>query len=174
MPALRENRPLQRNIRPLIYLQPATPRKFRRPGPPGCRASGQGRGGLITRTRFHFRRDCSDSMRFLVTGTAGFIGFHLARRLLDEGHEVAGIDGFTPYYDVALKERRHAILAARNGYRGHRLMLEDAAEVQRVCAEEKPEIAIHLAGQAGVRYSLENPRAYVDSNIWWARQGLNL
>ena len=104
-------------------------------------------------------------MRFFVTGTAGFIGFHLARRLLDEGHEVAGVDGFTTYYDPQLKERRHVQLEARNGYRGHRLMLEDMAALARVFAEEKPDIVIHLAGQAGVRYSLENPRAYVDSNF---------
>lgn len=104
-------------------------------------------------------------MRFFVTGTAGFIGFHLARRLLDDGHEVAGLDGFTPYYDTALKERRHAILAARNGYRGHRLMLEDAQALDRVWAEEPADVVIHLAGQAGVRYSLENPRAYIDANI---------
>lgn len=104
-------------------------------------------------------------MRFLVTGTAGFIGFHLARRLLDEGHEVTGIDGFTPYYDVNLKKRRHAILAARNGYRGHRLMLEDSAALERAWASDSIDIVIHLAGQAGVRYSIENPRAYLESNI---------
>lgn len=104
-------------------------------------------------------------MRFLVTGAAGFIGFHLAQRLLDEGHEVVGVDGFTPYYDVTLKERRHELLQARNGYRGHRLMLEDRAALARMWSEDAIDIVIHLAGQAGVRYSLENPRAYVDSNV---------
>jgi len=104
-------------------------------------------------------------MRYLVTGSAGFIGYHLAKRLLDEGHEVVGIDGFTPYYDVALKERRHAMLAARNGFKGHRAMLEDAATLARVWSEETIDVVVHLAAQAGVRYSLENPRSYVDANV---------
>ena len=71
-------------------------------------------------------------MRILVTGSAGFIGFHMARRLLDEGHEVAGIDGFTPYYDRNLKLRRHEILLQRPGYAGHEAMLEDRAALQRI------------------------------------------
>ena len=104
-------------------------------------------------------------MRFLVTGTAGFIGFHVANRLLDEGHEVIGIDGFTTYYDVALKEKRNALLTARNGFHGHRLMLEDFSAVERIWMDENFDVVIHLAGQAGVRYSRENPRAYVDSNV---------
>jgi len=104
-------------------------------------------------------------MRYLVTGTAGFIGFHVAMRLLDEGHEVIGLDGFTTYYDPILKERRNSILEARHGFRGHRVMLEDMAALERIWADEKIDIAIHLAGQAGVRYSIDNPRAYIDSNI---------
>ena len=104
-------------------------------------------------------------MRYLVTGTAGFIGYHLAKRLLDEGHEVVGIDGFTPYYDVALKERRHAMLAGRNGFQGHRAMLEDAAALERIWLEQSIDVVVHLAAQAGVRYSLENPRSYVDANV---------
>lgn len=104
-------------------------------------------------------------MRFLVTGTAGFIGFHLAARLLDEGHEVTGFDGFTPYYDVTLKERRHELLERRNGYRGHRGMLEDTEAIERLEEEGPFDVIIHLAGQAGVRYSLEKPRAYVDANV---------
>ncbi len=104
-------------------------------------------------------------MRYLVTGTAGFIGFHLAKRLLDEGHEVVGIDGFTPYYDVKLKERRHAMLAGRNGFQGHRAMLEDAAEIERIWSAQTIDVVVHLAAQAGVRYSLENPRSYVDTNV---------
>ena len=104
-------------------------------------------------------------MRFLITGTAGFIGFHLAKRLLDEGHFVLGFDGMTPYYDVRLKEARHAILARSNGFRTHIGMLEDMAALEQAAAEAEPEIIIHLAAQAGVRYSLENPRAYVDSNV---------
>src|SRR5258708_2429329 len=70
-------------------------------------------------------RDASRTMRFIVTGTAGFIGFHLARRLLDDGHEVIGIDGFTHYYDLGLKERRAALLEGRQGFCGHRVVLED-------------------------------------------------
>jgi len=104
-------------------------------------------------------------MRFLVTGTAGFIGFHVANRLLDEGHEVVGLDGFTDYYDVTLKERRESLLRARNGYFGERVMLEDFSRLEAIWREQQFDVVIHLAGQAGVRYSLENPRAYIDSNV---------
>src|SRR6185312_3032461 len=104
-------------------------------------------------------------MRFLITGTAGFIGFHLAKRLLADGHEVQGVDGMTPYYDVALKKARHAELAKSNHFTAHTLMLEDEARLAEVYKAAKPDIVVHLAAQAGVRYSLENPRAYVDSNL---------
>ncbi len=104
-------------------------------------------------------------MRFLVTGTAGFIGFHLARRLIADGHSVCGVDGMTPYYDVALKRARHALLAEGGNFAGHEVMLEDAAALQAIAAAQRPEAIVHLAAQAGVRYSLENPRAYVDSNL---------
>lgn len=104
-------------------------------------------------------------MRVLVTGTAGFIGFHLARRLLDDGCEVLGIDGFTPYYDVTLKERRHEILRRRNGFQEERLMLEDMAALERVWDANSVDVIVHLAAQAGVRYSLENPRAYIEANV---------
>lgn len=104
-------------------------------------------------------------MRFLVTGTAGFIGFHLARRLLAEGHMVTGVDGFTPYYDVALKRARHALLAENPAFTEAELMLEDRAGLEAAVVAAAPEIIVHLAAQAGVLYSLENPRAYVDSNL---------
>ena len=104
-------------------------------------------------------------MRFLVTGTAGFIGFHLARRLIADGHFIAGIDALTPYYDVKLKQDRHAFLARSNRFRPHVERLENFAKIARIAADERPDIIVHLAAQAGVRYSLENPRAYVDSNL---------
>ena len=104
-------------------------------------------------------------MRFLITGTAGFIGFHLARRLLADGHLVAGLDGMTAYYDVALKRARVAQLATSNAFVQHEFMLEDMSSVERLVQSERPDVIIHLAAQAGVRYSLEHPRAYVDTNI---------
>jgi UDP-glucuronate 4-epimerase len=104
-------------------------------------------------------------MRFLITGTAGFIGFHLARRLVADGHFVSGLDGMTPYYDVRLKQARHAVLARSSAFTGHIAMLEDFAALQRIASDFEPEIIVHLAAQAGVRYSLENPRAYVDANL---------
>lgn len=104
-------------------------------------------------------------MRILVTGSAGFIGFHLARRLLREGHQVTGVDSFVPYYDLRLKEARHALLEAEPGFRGHRADLADPAVVERVLAEAEPEIVVHLAAQAGVRYALEHPESYIGSNI---------
>lgn len=104
-------------------------------------------------------------MRYLITGTAGFIGFHLAKRLIDEGHFVVGVDGMTPYYDVTLKKRRHAILERSNGFRAVTAMLEDRAALDHAAELAEPEVIIHLAAQAGVRYSLENPKAYVDSNL---------
>jgi UDP-glucuronate 4-epimerase len=104
-------------------------------------------------------------MRFLITGTAGFIGFHLAQRLLADGHAVVGIDGITPYYDQALKRRRHQRLARFPQFNARELMLEDAGQLAETVAETAADVVFHLAAQAGVRYSVENPRAYVDSNI---------
>jgi UDP-glucuronate 4-epimerase len=104
-------------------------------------------------------------MRFFITGTAGFIGFHLARRLLDDGHDIVGVDAFTPYYDVALKEARHALLEGRERYRGLRVRLEDWDALARAWDGGPFDVVLHLAAQAGVRYSIENPRAYVDSNF---------
>jgi UDP-glucuronate 4-epimerase len=104
-------------------------------------------------------------MRVFITGTAGFIGFHLARLLLSEGHQVAGYDGMTDYYDVRLKQRRHAMLHQNPGFSATEAMLEDEAALATAVAEFAPDVIVHLAAQAGVRYSLENPRAYVDSNV---------
>lgn len=103
-------------------------------------------------------------MRALVTGSAGFIGFHVARRLLERGDEVVGIDGFTPYYDLDLKEARHALLAQDGGFTGHRFMLEDFDALQRVY-DAGFDTVYHFAAQAGVRYSLEHPRLYIDANL---------
>jgi UDP-glucuronate 4-epimerase len=104
-------------------------------------------------------------MRILVTGSAGFIGFHLCRRLLADRHEVTGFDGMTPYYDVTLKERRHAILQRAGSFAAHIGMLEDKEALERAFAEARPEMVVHLAAQAGVRYSLEHPEAYVSANL---------
>jgi UDP-glucuronate 4-epimerase len=107
----------------------------------------------------------ASSAPIVVTGSAGFIGFHVARRLLEQHHRVVGIDGFTDYYDVTLKRARHAILSEMPGFDARAFMLEDADAIRRVLLEVQPKIVVHLAAQAGVRYSLDNPRAYIDSNI---------
>ena len=104
-------------------------------------------------------------MKYLITGTAGFIGFHLARRLLTDGHTVVGIDGMTPYYDVRLKQRRHATLLQNPHFTCSEFMLEDLARFTAVMEAERPDVVVHLAAQAGVRYSIENPRAYLEANV---------
>ncbi|MUO78439.1 NAD-dependent epimerase/dehydratase family protein [Agrobacterium vitis] len=104
-------------------------------------------------------------MRYFITGTAGFIGFHLARRLLQDGHTVTGYDGMTAYYNLKLKEARNAALAQFPSFTGVIGMLEDRAALERAVDQAKPDVIIHLAAQAGVRYSLENPKAYLDSNL---------
>jgi UDP-glucuronate 4-epimerase len=103
--------------------------------------------------------------RVFITGTAGFIGFHLARLLLAEGFAVHGYDGMTDYYDVALKRRRHALLLQHQGFAATEAMLEDEAALSAAVGGFAPEVIVHLAAQAGVRYSLEAPRTYVESNV---------
>jgi UDP-glucuronate 4-epimerase len=103
--------------------------------------------------------------RVLVTGAAGFIGYHLSERLLDRGDEVVGLDNLNPYYDPRLKEARLSRLEGRPGFRFVRADLADREAMARAFAEERPEVVVNLAAQAGVRYSLENPQAYVDSNL---------
>lgn len=103
--------------------------------------------------------------KILITGGAGFIGFHLSKRILEKGGAVIGIDNLNDYYDVSLKEARLAILKDYDKYEFLKLDLADKAGVDAVFAKEKPEIVVNLAAQAGVRYSIENPQAYVDSNL---------
>ena len=103
--------------------------------------------------------------KVLITGTAGFIGFHLARLLLAEGFVVHGYDGMTDYYDVTLKQRRHAMLLQSSNFAATEALLEDQARFDAVADAFQPDIIVHLAAQAGVRYSLENPRAYLDANV---------
>ena len=100
-----------------------------------------------------------------ITGTAGFIGFHLAKLLLSEGFFVAGYDGMTDYYDVNLKNARNDILLKNKNFTYVKGMLEDNKKLDEVATKFKPDIIVHLAAQAGVRYSLINPRAYINSNI---------
>lgn len=104
-------------------------------------------------------------MKILVTGTAGFIGFHVARRLLARGETVVGLDNVNSYYDVRLKEARLALLAPEPNHSFHRLDLADRESLLALFSKERPQRVIHLAAQAGVRYSLLNPNAYVDSNL---------
>lgn len=104
-------------------------------------------------------------MKFLVTGTAGFIGFHVASRLLQAGHEVLGIDSFSEYYDVALKEQRNDILSNHANFRVARVSIDDMAAFGAEWEAFRPDVVIHLAAQAGVRYSIEHPETYVQANL---------
>ena len=103
--------------------------------------------------------------RVLITGTAGFIGYHLAKLLLSEGFRVYGYDGMTDYYDVRLKQRRHQMLLQTPGFTATEALLEDHQRLMQGAEEFQPGVIVHLAAQAGVRYSLENPRSYIDSNV---------
>ncbi|WMT86749.1 NAD-dependent epimerase/dehydratase family protein [Pelagibacterium sp. 26DY04] len=104
-------------------------------------------------------------MKVFVTGSAGFIGFHLTRRLLADGHQVVGFDGMTAYYDPALKQARLAILRRSNAFSAVEAMLEDKDALTEAIASFAPDIVIHLAAQAGVRYSLEHPDTYISANL---------
>jgi UDP-glucuronate 4-epimerase len=101
----------------------------------------------------------------LITGTAGFIGYHVAIKLLNDGYSVIGIDNFNDYYDVQLKEARHKQLTRYDGYTGYRQDLCDKSGLEKIFKEHDPKIICNLAAQAGVRYSLVNPGAYERSNL---------
>ncbi|VAX08274.1 NAD-dependent epimerase/dehydratase [hydrothermal vent metagenome] len=104
-------------------------------------------------------------MKILVTGSAGFIGSALSLRLLERGDEVIGIDNLNDYYDVTLKQARLARINSHQNFTDLRLSLEDRTGIAEAFSQYKPERAVNLAAQAGVRYSLENPLAYIDSNV---------
>ncbi|HRA63882.1 MAG TPA: SDR family NAD(P)-dependent oxidoreductase, partial [Burkholderiaceae bacterium] len=104
-------------------------------------------------------------MKILVTGAAGFIGMTTTLRLLERGDEVVGLDNMNDYYDVTLKERRLARLTSHPNFRFYKGDVADRPGMEQLFATEKFERVIHLAAQAGVRYSLQNPQAYVDSNV---------
>jgi UDP-glucuronate 4-epimerase len=106
-----------------------------------------------------------ESETLLITGAAGFIGFHLARVCLDRGHKVVGLDNLNDYYDPRLKHARLELLRGRAGFAFEHAALEDAAAIKRIFEAHNPSKVVNLAAQAGVRYSLENPRAYIDANI---------
>ena len=104
-------------------------------------------------------------MKIMVTGAAGFIGMHTSLRLLARGDQVIGIDNLNNYYDVSLKEARLQKLAQHPGFSFFKIDVADAAGMKALFAKEKPQRVIHLAAQAGVRYSLSDPQAYINSNV---------
>lgn len=103
--------------------------------------------------------------KVLITGGAGFIGFHLSNLLLDKGYQVIGIDNLNDYYDIRIKEGRLVILQGRENYTFYKMDIKDKNDVDNLFAEHRPDYVVNLAAQAGVRYSLINPYAYVDSNL---------
>ena len=105
------------------------------------------------------------SESIIVTGCSGFIGFHTAKRLLENGKKVVGIDNINPYYSQQLKQDRSAILGENKNFTFHKIDLTEKQVVDDLCSQVKPECVIHLAAQAGVRWSIENPWAYLDSNL---------
>jgi UDP-glucuronate 4-epimerase len=103
--------------------------------------------------------------RVLITGVAGFIGFHLAKRMLAQGDEVVGVDNLNDYYEVSLKEARLAQLQGQGEFRFYKMDLVDREGLPRLFKEQGMDIVVNLAAQAGVRYAQQNPYAYVDSNL---------
>jgi len=106
-----------------------------------------------------------DYTNVLVTGAAGFIGYHLSKRLIENGYKVTGIDNMNPYYDVKLKETRLSHLTSSENFTFSQINLEDLNDLEKVFEEHEFDVVVNLAAQAGVRYSLENPHAYVNANI---------
>ena len=104
-------------------------------------------------------------MKILVTGSAGFIGYHVAKRLLVDGHQIIGLDNLNEYYDVNLKKSRLNLLSEFSGYSHHTCNLQDKEDIESLFAKETPESVVHLAAQAGVRYSLQHPHEYIQSNV---------
>ena len=104
-------------------------------------------------------------MKVLITGTAGFIGSTLARRLLERGDEVVGVDNLNDYYDVNLKKARLERLVDYQGFTDERVSIEDTQALEQVFVRHQPQRVVNLAAQAGVRYSLVNPHAYISANI---------
>ena len=104
-------------------------------------------------------------MRIMITGVAGFIGMHVARRFLEHGFSVVGIDSLNDYYDVNLKRARLDEITRSSNFRFLHFDLSDRGQTENCFLQTRPNIVVHLAAQAGVRYSLENPQSYVDSNL---------
>lgn len=104
-------------------------------------------------------------MKILVTGSAGFIGFHTSKKFLEKGHTVIGVDFLNDYYDPILKEKRNEILSKNQNYSFHKIDISDYESLHKLCEKDVPDMIVHLAAQAGVRYSLQNPWSYERSNI---------
>jgi len=103
--------------------------------------------------------------KILITGSAGFIGFHLAQLMLRNGWQVLGVDCLSDYYDVNLKKRRHAMLSQNEGFSSLEVDIREFAALEEPVTAFAPDVIVHLAAQAGVRYSIENPRAYMETNV---------